>query len=358
MADVNYINPTGLAPKFDWQPRNALAGMSWVENRDDYRRMYEQQMRMQALAEQEKQMQVEGKRKDIPLQDLERQSKMEFTQGQLPFQGQLGSTGAQAQVNTNAIQASPERRAFEIDKFKQGLNDNQWQQYQRSMGVVGTLTEQAMQIAKSQGPLAAQQWIQQNSEQFKRSGIDLPPYINDPKSWEPLYNAAVQTAKHAQEIGKIDREGMYRQNVAEISGGYGLQQGRERNESNERIAGMNVEGRAQVAANRPQPVAKFSLDQNINRLMSEIANIPEGTAIPGGKIQELTASLEREYEKIATGSQPIRTLAPELQAKHLAQQRSYVNDRLSSIGVQRVQRQPGPSNNNQQQQRPDPLGLR
>lgn len=342
-TDVSYLNPTSIAPKFNWQPENALAGMEWVQNREDYRNLLAQQMRLQALAEKERGMDVSEKEKNLPLLELQRQGKIAQETGALPFQGQLGATGAQATIADNRLKSSPERQAFEIDKFKQGMNDNQWQQYTRSMAVVGPMIEQAMQLAKTQGPMAAQQWIQQNASMAKRAGVDLPPYINDPKSWEPLYNAAVQTAKHAQEIRKIDREGMYRQNVAEINGGFNLQQGRERNESNERIAGMNVQGRQNVAdSNSRNRQQKFSTDQRINALADEISQIPEGQPVDPRKVSELAMALDREYEKINAQGAPLRQMAPEMQRAFQQQKQNYVQQRLETLGIQQVQR-PNPA---------------
>jgi len=339
-TDVSYLNPTSIAPKFNWQPENALAGMEWVQNREDYRNLLAQQMRLQALAEKERGMDVSEKEKNLPLLELQRQGKMAYESGALPFQGQLGSSGAKAQINTNQIQASPERQAFEIDKFKQGMNENQWQNYTRSMGVVGSLTEQAMQIAKTQGPMAAQQWIAQNAAQAQRAGVDLPQYINDPNAWEPLYNAAVQTAKHAQDIAKINREGVYKENVAEITGAYGLQRGRESNASEERRTEMSVNGRTAAAqATAAGRQNKFSTDQRINALASEISAIPEGQEVPTAKVSELAMALGREYEKYATQGIPIRTMAPELQKQHLENQQRYINDGLAKLGVQQKPRQ-------------------
>ena len=51
-------------------------------------------------------------------------------------------------------------------------------------------------------------------------------------------------------------------------------------------------------------------------------------------------ALGREYEKYATQGIPIRTMAPELQTKHLENQQRYINDGLAKLGVQQKPRQP------------------
>lgn len=333
MPDINYLNPTSLSPKFGWEPKNALAGMQWEENKRDYRSLFDQQLRLQAMAEEQRRMELEEKKKDIPLNDLKRQGQMEFTQGQNPYQRELGASGAQAQTATNQIQASPERKAFEIDKFKQGMNDNQWANFTRSMSQVEPLVSQALNIAKTQGPMAAQQWMSQVAPKMKAAGADLPDYIMNPQSWEPLRNAAINTAKHQQEMEKVKEEGMYRRDVAEINGGYGLQQGRERNAATIEAARIGADQRAASAAAAAKGRAnKFSTDQKINDLMDQISTAPEGTDITP-QVNQAAAALGREFEKMNAANMTLARIDPRIGENFKKDRDQYIRDRLKAVGI-------------------------
>lgn len=299
MADINYLNPTSIAPKFDWQPKNALAGMSWVENRNDYRGLLEQQIRLQQLAEQERRMELEQKQKDIPLQDLKRQGQIDFTRGQNPYQEQLGATGAQANITTNQIQGSQQRLNAELGRFVQGLNDEQYKQYERGMKTAEPILSQALQLSKTPGgEMRAQQYVQEMFQRAKSAGIDMPPMMLDPRNWEALYKAAVETPQHRQKMDEVEQQGINSANVANISGKWGFERQQIENDSAERRANTAANASIQASKNRTQQQRFPGMDQNLNRLATSIASsIESGEEPPESLISEFIVTRGREYDK-------------------------------------------------------------
>jgi len=85
MAQTMYSNPTALRPEIGWAPKNALAGMMYHQNEQDYRQRFDQQTRLQDLGEQEQRYDFAEKREGAPLRQMERQLKGETIQGQMPF---------------------------------------------------------------------------------------------------------------------------------------------------------------------------------------------------------------------------------------------------------------------------------
>lgn len=299
MAEVNYINPMALKPEIGWAPKNALAGMMYHQNNQDYRTMFDQQQRMQAMSEEEKRMKLEAARKNVPLEDLKRQNEMSLSQGQAPFMAQLGSSDARSKINTNEAAASPEALRAKIAQFAAQADDATWQRLQKPLEFMSMALGPAMQMMKDGNQVGAMQFMQQQAQRAKQMGLDIPPDIMNPQSWPAYYQFALEAPKHRQEMQKTDREGMYRQNVAEIHGGYGLQQGRERNASNERIAEIGAGSRERAAATRASgsSTAKFSTDQNLNRLITGLAEIPDGSPVDASLVRQIESVAAQQFER-------------------------------------------------------------
>ena len=334
MADLNYINPTALKPEIGWAPKNALSGLMYMQNDQDYRQAFDQQMRLQAMGEQERQLDLEEKRANVPLKDLEREGKMEGFRGSNPYARNLASSGARAGIAQNEINASDEARRAKLREFAAKIEDSDYQKYGRSLDAMSGILAPAMQMVKADGMAGSQRavdFVKQQVEQARKTGLDIPDAILDPNNWPALYDAAIEIPKYRQEMRRVKEEGLNAQDVAEIRGGYGLQEARERSASNERIAGINVEGRDRVAQARTQnQILKLSTDQNVNKLVNEIANAPEGVDV-SSKGRELEASLAREYD--LKNAQMSAILGKSDEGKKMFQnaKKTYVEDKMKTL---------------------------
>jgi hypothetical protein len=373
MADVNYINPMALKPEIGWAPKNALAGMMYHQNNQDYRTMFDQQQRMQAMAEEQKRMQMEAARKDVPLQDLERQNKMSLGQGQAPFMAQLGSSGARSQINTNEAAASPEALRAKVAQFAQQADDATWKRVEKPLEFMSQALGPAIEMMRQGNQMGAQQFMQQQVQRAQQMGLDIPPDIMDPKSWPGYYQFALEAPKHRQEMQVEGERTKRSQNVAEISGGYGLQQGRERNASNERIAEIGAGSRVQAAGMRQSgSTAKFSTDQNLNRLVGALAEIPDGEPVDGSLVRQLESVASQQFERtfgpnmiLFTNNDPKQKAAmEEARARYIE---NIIQPHIPTYKYNPQSRGSGaPAPTQQQQQQPaqaggakaDPLGLR
>lgn len=206
MADLQYINPTALKPEIGWQPKGALGGYMWAQNNEDFRRSFEQQMRLQELGEQDRRIDLEQKQLDLPLKALQRQLQTNTTQGQIPFAGEVASTASQAGIAKNKYDIqefqAPEKLKAAIAKHTKDFNDVQWEQFGRENQTAAGFLEQAMKIAEERGPAEAIGFMQQRRAEAKRAGINIPDSFDNPINWKPLYNSAMWSVKFKQEMEK------------------------------------------------------------------------------------------------------------------------------------------------------------
>lgn len=337
-TDVNYLNPSSLKPEIGWQPKGAYAGYLYGQNVEDYRKLLDQQNRLQAMAEEERRMQLEENRANLPLKDLQRQLQMEAGQGTLPFARDVAGTGAQSQINQNQVNASPEAKKAGISKFVNQMSDDQFKMYKNQMEQISMITGPALRIQQEKGDIAATQFVDQHIEQAKAQGIQLPPQLRNPQSWGPLNQAAIETPQFRQKIAETQEQGKFQQNVAEITGGHALQRGREQNASQERIAGMNIEGRQTVAATRRSE--KFpSTDPEVVRLVNIIADAPEGTNITP-EIKKLELHLSTQYDKNNLQGAALRELSPEKQIQHRINRARDVESKIKKLRSDYIYEEP------------------
>lgn len=331
MADVNYINPMALKPEIGWAPKNALAGMMYQQNDQDYRTMFDQQQRMQAMAEEEKRMRLEAARKDVPLNDLLRSNKMSFAQGEAPFQGQLGATGAQAGINENQIKASPERLKAAIAQFASQADDATWQRLQKPMEFMGMALGPAIQMMQQGNQMGAMQFMQQQVGRAKQMGLDIPPDIMNPQSWPAYYQFALEAPKHRQKMQEINETGRFGNDRAEIQAQNANYRTQITNASNERIAGINAGSRERAAASRATTGrnSKFSRDNKINELADQLQDTIEAGGDPTRHVNQMTFQLQREFEEQHKND----FLLHQQPEKYKAKLRGYVEGKMSALGV-------------------------
>jgi len=211
MADLNYINPMSIKPEIGWAPKNALAGMMYHQNEQDYRQMLGQQMRMQDLGEQERRYDFAEKQEGAPLRQMERQLKGETIQGQLPFARQAAGSQLQHGMAKNEFdmktEFGPEALKAKVTKYLGEADDVKFKRFTQENQYAASLLEQAMSIEQARGPVAAIEYVDQRAKELEQQGFKFPEHFKNPMNWKPMYDAAVNSVKMAQEMKTIKAKG-------------------------------------------------------------------------------------------------------------------------------------------------------
>ena len=211
MADLNYINPMSIKPEIGWAPKNALAGMMYHQNEQDYRQMLGQQMRMQDLGEQERRYDFAEKQEGAPLRQMERQLKGRTIQGQLPFAQQAAGSQLQHGIAKNEFdmktEFGPEALRAKVTKYLGEADDVKFKRFTQENQYAASLLEQAMSIEQARGPVAAIEYVDQRARELEQQGFKFPEHFKNPMNWKPMYDAAVNSVKMAQELKQIRAKG-------------------------------------------------------------------------------------------------------------------------------------------------------
>lgn len=274
-TDISYLNPTAMAPKFGWMPKNELAGMEWAQNARDYRDVLDQQMRLQAISEEERRMGLEQKKADLPLQNLGRQLAIEGMEGTLPHARTQASEASQTAIEKAKFdrQATYGDEALKaaVAKHKQEVGDMAFQNWGRAQAAIVGLIEQAKQMPTLEGV----EHVKRNSEILRRQGLEIPNGIENPQYWDGIYNAAYKSIKFSQELDKMEKEYGYKREIA-----------REGNASAERIAGTRAEAQRDSQQMRMERSAT-TLDAQINQIINDMQRVTSW--------KELTDIIQQKY---------------------------------------------------------------
>lgn len=220
MSITNYMNPASFNPQPELLQHGFLGGMQYGQQMGDHAKIMQVQHFLQQLAAKKAEMEQNEFQQAAPLRQAERDVKMETLQGQMPHARALAGAQSRAGIaehgyNTK-VTYGPEMIQEKLRELKQKLPEQEWTNYQRSLAAGATISQTAIQIAQSQGIVAAQAYVQQQKQHMGKAGIQLPSAIDDPKSWPRLFQAARDTVGHMQKMDEIRAQGDNQVKVANI----------------------------------------------------------------------------------------------------------------------------------------------
>lgn len=329
MADINYINPMSIKPEIGWAPKNALAGMMYHQNEQDYRQMLGQQMRMQELGEQERRYDFSEKQAGAPLREMERQLKGETIQGQLPFARDVARSGAQTQMAGDEFKRkteySPERIKSVLSEYTSKMDKAEFDKFQREREQELVAIEQLMAAKKQFGDVYAVGQAKQLRERLAQAGIQTPQDFEDPRKWDFLYNSLMDSVKFTQEMKKVREQGDLANKGREITGEYGLRQTQ-----------INADARGRNAA--PKRPSMNNVIAYVNAIEVEMSEARQ--AGDSSKMNELAPqyanALSRAFDERQKQMGNLSTLSPEVKRKYEAQKAQFVEGQLRAMGFREV----------------------
>lgn len=328
-VDTNYLNPSAMQPKIGWQPENALAGAMWNQGNRDYRQVLEQQMRMQAMSEEQRRMQMEKERKDVPLQDLTRSIQMESGQGQLPLARELAGATAQSgiaeQKYKKDVTWGPDAIKDQLVKFRKTADDATWERMGREQTTAAALLESA----RAMGPVKGLEYVMAKKAELEKMGMKLPDYIQDPANWDKLYEAAVNSVAQKQKIDVEDKKGEWNLRQTQTSAGATI-----------RAAEINAEAAKYKADNAPERGSK-TVDEELIKLTNELANTPNPADKDKLVDSRLIPALEMKRENQIKDLVLAGTVSEDVGKKLKATKKEWVNDQLKARGIISKEQSPG-----------------
>lgn len=353
MADLNYINPMSIKPEIGWAPKNALAGMMYHQNEQDYRQMLGQQMRMQDLGEQERRYDFAEKQEGAPLRQMERQLKGETIQGQLPFARQAAGSQLQHGMAKNEFdmktEFGPEALKAKVTKYLGEADDVKFKRFTQENQYAASLLEQAMSIEQARGPVAAIEYVDQRAKELEQQGFKFPEHFKNPMNWKPMYDAAVNSVKMAQELKQIRAKGDEEVRGRETSGKFTLEAAR-----------INSENRGKNAAAARLPSMSNSTAA-LNYLERELSQAREsGDPEAMTKLApQYEAALGRKYDDDIKKMRELGIISGQVDDKVKTGRDKYITEGMGLQGFrQRGGGTPPPTPGSQGAPKADPLGLR
>jgi len=329
MADLNYINPMSIKPEIGWAPKNALAGMMYHQNEQDYRQMLGQQMRMQDLGEQERRYDFAEKQEGAPLRQMERQLKGETIQGQMPFARGVARSGAQTQIAGDEFKRqteySPERVKSVLSEYTSKLDKAAFDKFQRDREQELGAIEQLMAAKKQFGDVYAVGQAKQLRERLAQAGIQTPADFEDPRKWDFIYSSLMDSVKFTQEMKKVREQGELQNKGREISGYYALRQ-----------AQISADARSRNAA--PKRPSMNNVIAYVNAIEVEMSEARQ--AGDSSKMNELAPqyanALGRAFDERQKQMGNLATLSPEVRRKLEAQKAQFIDGQLMSMGFRQT----------------------
>lgn len=352
-SEVAYINPTSLKPEIGWAPKNALAGMMYHQNEQDYRQMLDQSMRMQALGEQERRYDFAEKQAGGPLREMERRLKGETIQGQLPLARQSAESGMRLGLAKNDFdmktEFGPEALKAKVTKYLGDADDIKFKKFMQENQYAASLLEQAMSIEQARGPVAAIEYVDQRARELEQQGFKFPEHFKNPMNWKPMYDAAVNSVKMAQELKQIRAKGDEEVRGRETSGRFTLEAARINSENR----GKNAAAARTPSMNNPVAYVNY-LEQE----MSKAREAGDAEALMKFAPQ-YEAGLGRAYDANIKKMLEMGVISNPMDEKVQAGRSKYIIDGMRLQGFrEKGGGTPSPTPGPQGAPKADPLGLR
>lgn len=302
MYEHSYLNPAAFQPKPEMVQTGPIGALQYGAQMDDYAKIMQVQHFLQELGANQAQQKHAEFMQQAPLRQLEAQGKEETLRGQMPYLRQAAGVQQQHQMAGQNFDINTKfSKGAEDDFFVQLRNrsdEQTWTRFQRELTSGAQLAQQAIDVQKTSGPLAAQAYVQQRREQLMRAGINLPDMSN-PEMWPRM----VETGKNAFEHLRA----MERTN-AEIAG-------------REKVANIQAAAVRDAADSRASPERNTNPDQESVRISRLIAS---GDATDQEK-SWLSGHLERKWADIVKGPEYIvdalRAMNPETKEGKAAAER-------------------------------------
>lgn len=167
-------------------------------------------------------MDLETKRKDIPLADLKRQTDMGTQRGLIPIAENLARSEGESRISRanfdKDITYGSEGRKTALSNMMAQQDKAKLDNIKQFAQITASLLEEGMPYLKAGGVPGAQQFLQQKMAQLKSQGINLPlpgPMM-DPRNWEQLHKGAIASLEHLRALELQDRKNAGAERVAQI----------------------------------------------------------------------------------------------------------------------------------------------
>lgn len=359
MAQTMYSNPTALRPEFNWKPENALAGHLFNQNSQDYRQRFDQQTRLQDLWEQEQRYDFAEKQEGAPLRQMERQLKGETIRGQLPFAQEVAGSNSRLGLAKNEFdmktEFGPEALRAKVTKYLGEADDVKFKKFMQENQYAASLLEGAMSIEAARGPVAAIEYVDQRAKELEAQGFKFPEHFKNPMNWKPMYDAAINSVKMAQDLKLTKAKGDEEVRARETSGKYTVEAAQ--------IGARAAQAKANATANKPPSMPNSTAA--LNYLEREIAQARE-SGDPEAILRfapQYEAALGRKYDDDIKKMKELGIISGQVDEKVKTGRDKYITDGMLLQGFREKgggtpNPTPSPGQSLQNFTPKDPLGLR
>jgi len=258
MATNTYLNPSTLAPEYNWKPQGFLAGVMAGERHDDYRQSMDDQFAMQKIGLEDAGIDLSEKKAGLPLADMQRQVKMRTSRGQLPFAEQLAGETSKAEIASAGMEQlikGPEGRQNQKEIWDNQRKQNLLQQRKREI----SLTDSLLQATKGMSPSDAQAYMERQYKIYKDKGYDLPSALLDSRQHGTLRRALVESTEYVramEEAEKKEAAKTQRQRETDFTSRYNT---RMRKDQAEAVAKINADAKKDASTLTPNKAVTIML---------------------------------------------------------------------------------------------------
>ena len=220
MAEYNYSNPAGMAPKINWAPDGFLAGAMYNDQERDYRRATEQAAVLQNLGILKKGAEYQDYMAEGPVRDSRRGLDLATNRALTPIQGRLAA--AQGATADATVQTAPSNAQTQV-----------WKNAQQKKMYAEEMVSNALSAALKQGGMQApmlwrdqivpqleQQIGEPIPQQFRNMSLQQMQMLSQSltQNSETRRNMMMQGQKDDAAMARVREEGKYRTNIAGIRG--------------------------------------------------------------------------------------------------------------------------------------------
>lgn len=188
-----FLNPASFAPKTP-EFTGALGGILRMDQQNQFNQLMNDQLFLQKLGKEEAGIDLEEKKKDLPLKDLRRTNETISLQAKQPYLARLEQTGAEDTLLDREQKAR--MRPIDYKRAVMGLKkdeqDMDWNKVTREAQLVLDLLPRAAQL----GPQEGAKWLKEQRKRYKDIGYDLPDELDNPQAWQPLMKGLENSIPH------------------------------------------------------------------------------------------------------------------------------------------------------------------
>ncbi len=193
----SFLNPASFAPKTP-EFTGALGGILRMDQQNQFNQLMNDQLFLQKLGKEEAGIDLEEKKKDLPLKDLKRTNERISLEAKQPYLARLEQTGAEDTLLDREQKAR--MRPIDYKKavmdLKKGEQEMDWNKMSREAQLVVDLLPRAAQL----GPQEGAKWLKEQRKRYKAIGYDLPDELDNPQAWKPLLQGLQNSIPHMRAL--------------------------------------------------------------------------------------------------------------------------------------------------------------